>query len=98
MDVDTVRCVWCEATLAAEQAVPLEYARLRDAPDEANMECKDHTACERRQDALDAAVIVRSRAAGSSTPLTIKMTPGVVGALGDGERLRKAMAILDAQS
>jgi hypothetical protein len=98
MDVETVRCVWCETTLAAEEAEPIKYARLRDAPDEDNMECKDHAACDRRQDALDAAIIVRSRAAGSGWSLMIKITPGVRAALSDGERLREAMAILDAQS
>ena len=89
-----VRCVWCEIELAPEDAKPIKYARLPGTPDEQNMQCKDDDACDRRQDALLAASIIRSRAVGHE-PLFIKKTPGVLAALDDGERLREAMAILD---
>ena len=46
---ERVRCVWCEAELAPEDAKPVKYARVDDVPDSENMQCKDEAACARRQ-------------------------------------------------
>ena len=46
---ESVRCVWCETELAPEDAKPVKYARVDDAPDSENKQCKDEAACARRQ-------------------------------------------------
>lgn len=91
-----VRCTWCRGELAPGDAKPILHARLPGVPDEENTQCKDDRACDLRQDALDAAVIVRARAEGLHPAFGIRVTPGVRAALDDGERLREAMANLEA--
>jgi hypothetical protein len=93
---DLIRCVWCRSELTIESAKPIKHARLDDLPDSENMQCADYEACVQRQDALDAALIVRSRADGYEPLFVGASNPGVLAALEDGERLRAAMAILEA--
>ena len=90
----SVRCAWCRTELAPADTKPVKYARLPGASNAENMQCKDTAACQRRQDALDAAFIVRVRASGRGA-LFSPRSPGVVEAMADGGRLREAMAILD---
>jgi hypothetical protein len=59
-----VRCAWCETDLAPADAKPIEYARLRDRPDDENMQCRDDDACRERQDRQDAELHARLRAKG----------------------------------